>query len=143
MKDIKVIFQGQKWVLQNDTETWVKKWSNGFDVAMARYDEVGVCEMVDYMCLKMEVYQLQKKKKIIHYQICWSKMQSESWKLVCRFIVYDGSYKPFRKPNNLNDIFRKSIQTTHHLWSNISQTHWKMVINIISTKRDILENTII
>ena len=30
---------------------------------MARYDEVGVCEMVDYMCLKMEVYQLQKKKR--------------------------------------------------------------------------------
>ena len=66
-----------------------------------------------------------EKKKTTHYQICWSKMQSESCKLVCRFIVYDGSYKPFPKPNNLNDIFRKSIQTTHHLWSNISQNPLK------------------
>ena len=139
-KDIEVIFHARKSVLYNDGEPWVKKKGGSFDVTMGAYDGAEVCELIgiymlyligkkydskniglyrdDRLAVFKKVSGPASEKKILHYLFKQKGLQiiiGCNLKVVnylgVTFNLNDGSYRPYRKPNDKTHYIH--IQSDH------------------------------
>ena len=135
-KDVEVIFHARKSVLYNNGEPWVKKEGGSFDVTMGAYDGAEVCELIGIYMLYLIGKKYDSKniglyrddglavfknvsgpasEKINIYNICLSKKTCKYLKVVnyldVTFNLNDGSYRPYRKPNDETHYIH--IQSDH------------------------------
>ena len=139
-KDIEVIFYARKSVLYNDGEPWVKKKGGSFDVTMGAYDGAEVCQLIgiymlyligkkydskniglyrdDRLAVFKKVSGPASEKKILQYLFKQKGLQiiiGCNLKVVnylgVTFNLNDGSYRPYRKPNDKTHYIH--IQSDH------------------------------
>ena len=59
--DKKIIYHSRKSLLFNQEQTWMKKWSDLFDVLMGAYDDAEVCELIGIFLLNLLGWQYDAK----------------------------------------------------------------------------------
>ena len=137
-KDVEVIFHARKSVLYNHGEPWLKKEGGSFDVTMGAYDGEEVCELIGiymlhliwkkYESKNIELYRADglavlksgsgpasEKIKYLFKQKGQQMIIECSLKVVnyleVAFNLNDGSYQPYRKPNDETHYIH--IQSDH------------------------------
>ena len=123
-----LVFHARKSLLFNKEETWIKKEGGVFDVTMGAYDGAEVCELVGTFILH-QLGSKYERKNIGLYRDDGlaifkniSGPEAERIKkdfqkvfrrnglnITIEFNLNDGTYKPFRKPNDVtNYVHRES-----------------------------------
>ena len=129
-RDINIIMHSRKSLLFDSNTTWIKKNNSSFDVTMGSYDGAEVCELVGLFILNglcnkygKESIGLYRDDGLATFRNITRHFKKHGLKITIQnnlkivnyldvtFNLSNGSYYPYRKPNNLPQYI--NIKSNH------------------------------